>query len=36
MKNRKSEIKPIKIEKDLEQGIVLGIKNIRRILGEEK
>ena len=36
MKNTQSEIKLIKLEKDLEQHIVLRVKIIHRILGHKK
>ena len=36
MKNTQSEIKPVKLEKDLEQRIVLGVKIWPIILGQEK
>ena len=36
MRNTQSEIKPIKLEKDLEQRIVLGVEISPIILGQEK
>ena len=36
MKNTQSEIKPIKLEKDLEQRIVLCVKILHIILGHKK
>ena len=36
MKNTQSEIKPIKIGKNLEQRIVLGVKILHIILGHKK
>ena len=35
MKHTQSKIKPIKIEKDLEQRIVLGVKILPIILGDK-
>ena len=35
MKNKQWKIKPLKIEKDMEQSIVLGVKILPIILGDE-
>ena len=36
MKNTQSEIKPVKLEKDLEQHIFGGVKTLHIILGHKK